>query len=182
MSTGRVHTRVTLLIAAEFAVATIVSLDVSNVQYVAGALLGVILQPDLDVNHGKTHSNNLVSRLGLVPYIGWQGVWYMYRRSLKHGGDLSHFPVIGTLGRIGYLFLFAIVFPNLLLSQLFDFDFWYETSWWAWKIALAYKVILGLMTTDFFHWLLDVTTKEHKNETDKLRRSKRSFGPSNGDD
>lgn len=165
MSTGKVHTRVTLLIAAEFATATIVSLDVSNVQYVVGALLGVVIQPDLDVSHGRTVSSTLIrNRLGLVPYYFWQSLWYMYRRSLKHGGELSHFPVIGTVGREAYLFLFLIVFPNILLALLFQFDFWSETEWWYRLIIHHYKITLGLMVTDLFHWILDVVTTEHKNE------------------
>jgi uncharacterized metal-binding protein len=163
VSTGKVHAQVTLLIAAEFATATIVSLDVSNVQYVIGSLLGLVLHPDLDVDHGNVHSYKIVmKRLGRgVTYVG-KVIWYPYRKSLRHGSMLSHFPIISTLGRIAYLFLFGIIIPYIVLTLLFHFDFWYEVEWWFWQTVSHYKIILGLMVPDLFHWLMDISTKEHK--------------------
>jgi uncharacterized metal-binding protein len=128
-----------------------------------GALIGVVITPDLDVDHGKVVSYKLIrQRLGQAPYYYWSGVWYMYRRSLKHGGELSHFPVIGTLGRLVYLFLFVIVIPYLFLAPVLHFDIWSELNWWAWEIIEHYKIVLGLMGADFIHWALDVSTTEHK--------------------
>ena len=153
----------TLLIASTYFLAAVPTFDISNLEYSMGALLGVLVHPDLDVDHGKVVTYKLIKRrLGVVPYHTWRGVWYMYRRSLKHGGDLSHFPVVNTIGRVIYLFLAVIVVPYLILAPVLHLNIWYELDWWAWQVIMRYKIILGLMTTDFFHWLLDVVTTEHK--------------------
>ena len=163
MSNGIVHTKATLIAASAFTVGTILSWNPENFQYVVGALIGVFVHPDLDVNHGRVASAKIIlRRLGYYPHVGWQTVWYMYRRSLKHGGDLSHFPVISTLGRLTYLYLFVIVIPYLALAPVLRLDFWSELSWWAWQVIAHYKIVLGLMSVDFIHWVLDVATTEHK--------------------
>jgi uncharacterized metal-binding protein len=162
MPNGRVHTNVTLMIAATYSAGALVTLSIGNLEYVAGALLGVLIHPDLDVDHGKVVTYKLLRKAGIIPYHTWRTVWYMYRRSLKHGGDLSHFPVVSTIGRIVYLFLTVIVVPYILLAPVLHLNLWYELNWWAWLVIVHYKVTLGLMTADFFHWLLDVATTEHK--------------------
>jgi hypothetical protein len=65
---------------------------------------------------------------------------------------------------------------------VFGFDFWYEVEWWFWQLVIHYKVILALMVADLFHWIMDITTKEHKNETRKLSPSKFGVRPTSGDD
>jgi len=162
MSKGIVHTKASLILAGGFLVGTAFTLDPHNLQYVAGALISVILNPDLDVDHGQTDGFKVVKHAGSVVSTGWRYAWYMYRHSLRHGGELSHFPVVGTLGRILYLYLSVIVVPYLVLAPVLHLDFWGEITWWLWWIVVHYKVTLALAGSDFIHWSLDVLTTEHR--------------------
>lgn len=162
MSSGRTHTTASLLLAGGFLVGSLVALDLSGVQYSIGALVGVPLNPDLDVNHGRVDGNKIVRRAGLAPYYGWMGVWFMYRLSMKHGSLLSHLPVIGTVGRLVYLFLLVIVVPLVLLAPIFHYDALEKVIQCLVFILKYPKVIVGLICADIIHWALDVITRESK--------------------
>jgi uncharacterized metal-binding protein len=157
MSTGRTHTRASLILSGTFLVGTLFTGNVSDVQYAFGAALGVMLSPDLDVDN-KNISYKYIRSIGNVFEFIWGWLWYPYRKSLKHGGNLSHDPIIGTLGRIIFLFYRLIVIPEVILSVSGQVDFWNEMQWWAWKMILLWKIWIGLAGADLIHFVLDIAT------------------------
>jgi uncharacterized metal-binding protein len=71
-------------------------------------------------------------------------LWYPYARLCKHRSVISHFPFIGTAGRLLYL---AIV-PLALV---------YFLKWQPPKVPLTplYLAIGGLAASDILHWAMD---------------------------
>lgn len=132
--------------------------DPACFEYAAGSLVGVVLTPDLDVDAGNI-SYTMARRVRLETI--WSALWHFYRSSIKHGSELSHFPVISTLGRLAYIFLFCVIIPNMILSW-FGWNFDYETHWWANFVVSRWRMILALMGSDFIHYILDVATVNNK--------------------
>lgn len=159
MSKGIVHTKASVVTMGAYLAGAVINLSFADLQYVVGACVGIFIHPDLDVDHGKVHSYKIVDRR--FAYIG-KVLWYPYRKSMRHGSMLSHLPVLSTLGRVAYLYLFVLVIPYLVLAPVLHLDFWGELEWWTQQLLSHYRIILGLMTTDLIHWALDVFTKENK--------------------
>lgn len=157
MSSGVVHTQSAVALAVGFSLGALITYDVQASQYAVGALLGIFVSPDCDVDKGFVAYGYIRRRLGDWAEYLWDRVWYMYRRSVKHGSELSHFPIISTLGRLAYLFLFCVIIPNLLLSFI-GFSFAEETSFWFGKLVQNWRVVVGLMSIDLIHWFLDIAT------------------------
>lgn len=174
MSSGVVHTKACIALAVGFTAGAIASQNPSDFQYVLGALTGVLISPDCDVDSKFIAYKYIRQRLGRAAESGWNYVWYFYRKSVKHGSELSHFPIVGTIFRVGYLFLFAIVIPYLVLSLLFPFDLLREWQWWAWQTLTHWKIVVGLMGADLIHWALDILTTEHKRTNGA--KSKSTYG------
>jgi len=164
VSAGHVHAKASVILAIGFGLGGIATLNPGSVEYVLGSLASIMLSPDLDVDAKNISSTIMRKRFGWVAEKAWDSLWYWYRRSLKHGSPLSHFPVVGTLGRLVYMYLFLIVVPVLILKFLFPshVDLIYELTWWV-KIALIrYKFVIAVMAGDLIHWALDIATTEHK--------------------
>lgn len=98
----------------------------------AGCVFGVVLSPDLDINHSTYGENLLPGCIGGM----WKAWWWLYGLVIPHRHWLSHAPIIGTLVRILYAF------------------------WWIalidahWFVVLA-PVWCGLALSDIAHWLMD---------------------------
>ena len=166
MSDGRTHIKASLILAGGFGVSTVLTQEPSNLLYSFGALLGIMLSPDLDLDVKNVSSTIMRKKVGWFGESAWDATWHFYRKSLKHGSPLSHLPVIGTLGRIIYLFCLFIVVPTVVLKFLFfpNLNLMYELTWWTNILVTGYKVVLGLMASDLIHFFLDLLTTEHKNE------------------
>ena len=185
MSAGYVHKKASIILAAAFAAASILTLDMWSLKYSIGALIGIIITPDLDVDAGfigdktirqliagKFNKKKLfrsMTRKAISEIILWLWIkfWYWYRRSLKHGSPLSHLPVVSTLGRIGYIYFIIIVIPHVIFKYLLflDWDIILVLNWYWNNIMSEYQIIIGLMASDLIHWTLDVMTTEHKEKT-----------------
>jgi uncharacterized metal-binding protein len=163
ISKGIVHTRANLAISAGFAVGGLLVGNLSGFVYGAGSLIGIFVSSDCDVNNGHIADKYIRNKFGKVVEKIWDGIWYFYRRSFSHGGELSHFPVICTIGRIIYLYFLFIVVPHVAYYYTFHpaWDLWYVLNWYVDRIRENDKIIIGLMYGDFGHWVLDVLTKEH---------------------
>lgn len=157
MSSGTVHTQACVALAVGFSIGALATYDVEASQYAVGALVGVLVSPDCDVDNGFVAYGYIRKRLGDWAEFIWDRVWYMYRRSVKHGSELSHFPIISTLGRLAYLFLFCVIIPNLILSFI-GFSFSEETGYWFGKVCQYWRIVVGLMGADLIHWFLDIAT------------------------
>lgn len=162
MSDGRTHAIASVILSAGFGLGAAITGDATDLLYSAGSLIGVLVSPDCDVDNGFIADRIIRNRLGRIFEAAWDGLWYMYRRSLKHGGELSHFPVISTIGRIAYLYLLLVAVPHFAIYFSFHpgWDLWYVLRRYADLIVSGYKVVLGLAGSDFIHYALDVLTKE----------------------
>lgn len=137
---GRHHHRVTLVLAGVTLIAPIVTGDVRALAMTAGALTGLVVEPDLDVDH-RTHSENLVYRhAGRAVGLLWQIYWYPYALLNPHRG-VSHWPLVGTLTRALYLLAPAIA----------------AWAWQGWPVpwAILGYWFAGLCLADLAHIVLD---------------------------
>ena len=182
MSAGYVHKKASIILAGAFAGAAFFTLDISALYYSVGALIGIIITPDLDVDNGfigdktirqliagKFNKKRLftsTTRKAIAEVVLWLWIklWYWYRRSLKHGSPLSHLPIISTIGRIAYVYFMLIALPHIILKYSLSLDWNIDgvLGWYWYGILSQYKIITGLMASDLIHWTLDVLTTEHK--------------------
>ncbi len=120
-----------------------------------GAILGVILTPDLDVNAGSI-SEDEVREISPVGENLWWIYWFPYRWILPHRSPLSHWPIIGTVGRLMYV---SIPYWIGLAFTYFLYPAWF--SWLVqtglWLITLPYVRVafLGLAGADLLHFFMD---------------------------
>jgi uncharacterized metal-binding protein len=101
-----------------------------------------MLTPDLDQERISSSEYTLVKwTLGLG--FLWMMVWYPYARLCKHRSPLSHWPLIGTAGRLLYIGLVVATAVAL--------------GWEAPRLPLESVLwaIGGLVLSDTMHWLLD---------------------------
>ncbi len=167
MSAGKVHSRASLLLSGGFLLGAGITLNVGMVPMAVGSIVGIVCSPDQDVDSGNISNHIISKRFGGVADTIWRSIWWGYSSSLKHGSFLSHFPIIGTLGRITYLYVILIVAPHILFWLIFH-------PWWNLQYALLryweiiwenWRLILGLMASDLIHYFLDIMTTEHKTNT-----------------
>jgi uncharacterized metal-binding protein len=105
MASGRRHDRATWLLALPFALLWGPGLGpagmaVAGLSFLAG---GLLLSPDLDTR------SNASRRWGPLRLL-----WWPYRKGLSHRSLLSHSPLLGTAGRLGYLLLLCLALAALL--------------------------------------------------------------------
>jgi len=120
-----------------------------------GAMLGLILTPDLDANAGNISEEQLREISSFGENLWWM-YWFPYRRLLPHRSPFSHWPIIGTIGRLLYIsipywiglavayFLDPPIFSRLVQAGI-------------WLITLPYfrVAVLGLAGTDLLHFFMD---------------------------
>lgn len=150
MSSGKIHSFTTVILAAGC------GLSAYQAGYrcpelpalIGGTLAGLLLTPDLDVNRGSI-SNHHARRLGGCFFgLAWSLIWKPYSLLIPHRSPLSHFPLIGTALRLGYLAaLVWLVLAGLALvgvvARVPELPYW-----WHWAF-------LGLALSDLFHYILD---------------------------
>lgn len=162
MSSGIVHRNASLMLAVGFVAGGVLFQDANWAHYSVGAMIGVMVSPDWDVDRGFI-GDMYVRRLGSIAEFVWDSFLYVYRRSIKHGSPVSHWPILGTLGRIIYTYTILIFVPTLMASFIMtpnivlplvvlDHVFF---------ITSHSKILIGLMASDAIHYILDlVTTNE----------------------
>jgi uncharacterized metal-binding protein len=123
-------------------------------------LVGILLTPDLDVD--KTYIGNQIikKKLGYIPERLWNGFWWGYKKSFKHGQFGSHFPVFSTLVRLMYVYFWTILVPHFLIyfSANPNWNLTFVLQWYA-KIFVEFYFFFGLVSSDFIHYALDRLTK-----------------------
>lgn len=168
MSAGCVHQKASVALGVGFLLGSLAFGP--GTEYATGALIGILLTPDLDVDGGYIGNTLIRNRMGRVFEVAWNVLWFPYRKSLKHGSPLSHWPIISTLFRIGYLFLLLIILPYVIFSIVAPgaWNIGMEIHWWLALSAHYYRIILGLIGSDVIHWTLDVLTTEHAKQKQKI--------------
>lgn len=149
MPNGRVHSASSLVVAISGATTMLLLNRGAEciVGVSTGALIGILLSPDADVNGGSIADYYIRRYSGVAVEVAWDSIWAVYRKVCKHRGFISHFPVISTVLRIAYLavFYFLIATPLKWLSGFVRID-WALFLWWA---------FVGLVLADTSHWGLD---------------------------
>lgn len=163
MSTGRIHLQSSLILAASFGAAALILQDSRLLECAGGAVLGVILSPDLDVDSGSIGNFVIRKRLGVFAEKIWRGFWRGYSKSFKHRGFASHFPVFSTFVRLSYIYFWVILIPHILIYLSF-FPAWslmYVLSWYS-ILFLSPAFFSGLAGSDLIHYCLDNFSKDKK--------------------
>lgn len=116
---------------------------------VFGALTGLVMNPDLDVDGGSDAFRIVRSLGGPILSAAWRVFWFPYAKLASHRSFWSHFPVVSTLIRVAYLSAFIcpvslgilsyLGWPWPTLDQLTPLGFW----------------LLGLMLSDAVHFIHD---------------------------
>lgn len=96
-----------------------------------GCLLGIIVSPDLDIDHRTVSENVLPGILGWLWFI----YWWPYAKLHKHRGS-SHWPLIGTMVRVVYGFWWLVLLDIELLK--------------------LWPLLIGLIVSDMTHLLMDL--------------------------
>ncbi|MFN9546397.1 MAG: metal-binding protein [Cyanobacteriota bacterium] len=106
MASGRAHDRATTLLALPFGLLWGPTLGGPGIVVASLAFLfgGLWLSPDLDTLSRAT------ARWGPL-----RALWWPYRRLLRHRSLVSHSPLLGSAGRLAYLFG-ALALLRLLLG------------------------------------------------------------------
>lgn len=151
MASGEKHARATLVLVVPAAVVTAYFTKDVGLGLAAGVgcLIGLFVEPDLDVN-GLTRSEWTLLRSVWPVGILWVVLWYPYGLAVPHRSPLSHRPLIGTLCRLTYLGAFLIIgiiivgegeiLPVILRSIPAD---------------TVVALLGGLTASDTLHWLMD---------------------------
>jgi len=141
MASGKVHRQdsIGLAVVGGFLLGARGTEPLEFVVFALGALAGIILSPDLDVDH-RTESERLFYRVGWLPGILFYGYWLPYALLIPHRHPVSHWPIVGTIGRLLYLLpLWGAA--------------WTFTGFPPWVYTWAF--VGGLMGSDTLHWLRD---------------------------
>lgn len=111
-----------------------------------GALAGILISPDLDLMETGNYSLVLLRKHSTWLANAYRWFWWPYAK-LSHHRGISHWPVIGTLLRACYIFLWIIVIQIILIF----FGVRYSLNY-----NLLAPELVGLMLADFTHIVLDV--------------------------
>ena len=149
MATGKEHAKASRKLAPVVGVATAVFTGsvIGGVAAAAGCLAGIVLSPDLDIE-GITISERKVLQSSRLLGGVWMAIWYPYAVLIPHRSPLSHWPVLGTVLRLLYLYgvawLATAVYPPL-------------GEWVQWLATGRYLLpfTIGLAASDVAHWWMD---------------------------
>lgn len=160
MPDGATHSLATLLLAGTvgFGLVHFHLLDQPHaIAMAGGCLAGLLLTPDLDVDTGSDSDDWARALMGRGLAAAWWIFWRPYSYLIPHRSPLSHFPILGTVLRLGYLSLIAwIVLWLLHLVLPVHIPAIRSIPWW---FPLGFT---GLALADLGHWILDNTLKGHK--------------------
>lgn len=159
MPSGKVHLALTLSVASGvIAPYAIVQTGGDPWLYVAGALVGTMVTPDLDVDGGM-YSDSVLRKVFIPLQWLWRGFWYTYAILVPHRSKISHFPFVGTAIRIFYVYFLI----NLIRWALgFPVVFWWD---WSMFFGLAHVDIVHYVVDNFIKGkqvLEDITWTEEK--------------------
>lgn len=157
MSTGKQHaTATTALIFPVTAVSLLLHPADPFSSAVAGAIgcaTGLIIDPDLDIDGITISEWKMIKRLWIFGML-WVMLWYPYAWAIPHRSPLSHWPLIGTAGRVLYLLCLIKLIGAILgvsvgilgIVSLPLFQVWF----------------FGLAVADTAHFLMDVFSSKWK--------------------
>lgn len=152
MSSGATHARnahAVIWISIPTSLAIAWKIDPQAIAGIGGALIGWLIEPDLDLHNVTTRSERRMWRLSPVVGYLWEVYWYPLARAIPHGSRLSHLPPLCTAIRLAYVLVTAYAVCRLwgLSVDLQAID-WLAIRWVYW--AFAWWVL-----QDFVHLAAD---------------------------
>ena len=141
MPNGRRHTIASCVVGAASGAALILYSPEAAFWCTTGALAGILLTPDNDLRGNITY-HYVKKYAGLPAYFLWKLVWWCYG-FIPHRSPLSHAPVLSTIIRLLYLWLWIL--PIWYYLQLPWPTFSVNAGWW----------LIGLGLADIAHGWLD---------------------------
>lgn len=126
-------------------------MDGNPYMYIAGNLVGILVTPDLDVDAGNI-SDTFIRKVSPSAQWLWRKFWTPYSLSVPHRGVVSHFPVISTLIRLGYIMAGLNLVKVLwwVIARIVGWDDTLHFTWlWDWSF------FWGLVHVDTMHFLAD---------------------------
>lgn len=164
MSNGKTHATASLVLAAGFSIASMATQNPNILMCSLGAVTGIFLSGDLDVDNGNISNTIIKKKVGWFGEKLWRMFWRGYSSSFKHGQFASHFPIFGTFTRLSYIYFWTIL-PFYVANVLFlkgRFDTVGDMIWWT-RAFLNPFFFYGLCCADLIHFFLDILTKEKSN-------------------
>lgn len=152
MPSGKVHAKHSTLLAPVVGLTFVVADGVlPGLAAGFGCMSGIVLSPDLDIDTW-TESEKAVIRESRP--LGWLffSLFYPYARILSHRSPWSHWPVVGTLGRLGYLVLVLSPLAYVLWLILGKPDATLPSQ--VQHVLFCWGT--GLSVSDTAHWIADV--------------------------
>lgn len=148
MPDGRTHTTASIIAAPITGAAALFITDpLPAVVIATGVLAGILIGPDLDVDGGN-YSMAVIRRtplIGRMLAIMWRAFWWPYSKLASHRG-FSHWPLIGTIGRLIY-----IAIPVFILTAAVNTTVFIPT----WVGELAPFFVAGMTISDLIHIIMD---------------------------
>lgn len=131
-----------------------------------GALAGIVLSPDMDVDNGFIGNWYIRWLFGSLPEKIWR-IWIRpYAVTLKHRSYISHFPIFSTLFRLIYLMFPVTILlfsrgksiVGSLMAQLISIPLLIALFLLYGSIGSYYFVffVAGLCLSDILHFLFDM--------------------------
>jgi uncharacterized metal-binding protein len=149
MPNGRVHSLACLVTSASaggFVYFNKLSTPLTSCHVALGALLGILISPDLDLMETGNYSLVILRKRSDFLARLWRWFWWPYARLSRHRG-ISHWPIIGTLLRFVYCIVPAIIVTAILNLYLLEVRL---------NLDVLLPYLIGLMLSDFVHTTLDV--------------------------
>ena len=164
MPGGKIHNALTLAtLSGVLAPYLIVQFGANPYLYASGILLGTLISPDLDIDSGNI-SDTMIRKVSRPAQVIWRLAWQPYSKLVPHRHPISHFPFLGTVLRIGYLFgvinVFSI-FTYIIMRNLGLDDSVSLIFFWNWSF------FFGLAHADIVHFLVDITIKGKEEFTEQ---------------
>src|SRR5688572_15497516 len=156
MPSGRIHKNSSLILAASFGVGALITQDSRLLECAGGAMAGVLVGCDLDVDKGNISNFIIRKKIGNFAEKAWRFFWKGYSNSFKHRGFASHFPIFSTFVRLSYIFFWAVFVPHAIFFVVFSplWDLKYVLTWYA-AYVFSPLFFCGLCSSDVIHYLQD---------------------------
>lgn len=154
MASGKIHNRTSIALSIPMGI--VIGQAASPEMGIGaglGCLLGTVLTPDLDQVSLSKSEWAMIKKFGPLGFL-WAALWWPYTL-IPHRSPLSHWPIIGTAGRIGYCYLLG-----WLGWALFDYPSLPAIP--AWGDILLRGLLIGLLVSDTAHFVFDVVVPRKK--------------------
>lgn len=160
---GHAHATASMIAAVPVAllVAQQSGVDAGIGALVGCGVIGLVVTCDLDQEGVDASEWWLVNKTLGIGWL-WVAMWFPYARAFRHR-QTSHWPVIGTAGRVIYLMLLCILVAWLLNVHG-------ATIGWP-QVESHYSIgaFVGLAVSDILHWMMDFMPVHRKQTRNSYR-------------